>query len=88
MGVMSLGRDEGESIEGSMLIVVGPDLLRRPRNGTRLDAHARTNALIIALAFKLSLTWAGLAQIKLHCHVVQLGYLKESDYYPIIKIFR
>jgi hypothetical protein len=37
---MSLGRDEGEMIEGSRLIVVEPDSLRRLRKGARLDAHA------------------------------------------------
>jgi hypothetical protein len=47
---MSLSRDEGEIIEGSRLIAIGPDSLRRLRNGARPDAHARTNTLIIALA--------------------------------------
>ena len=55
-----MGRDgekrrEGKRIEGSTLIAVGPDSLRRPRNGACPDAHARTNALIIALAFIYSL---------------------------------
>jgi hypothetical protein len=36
VGVMSLGRDEGERIQNSMLIGVGPNSLRRPRNGVRL----------------------------------------------------
>ena len=47
---MSQGRDGGESTEESRLIVVGSDSLRRPKNGAHLDAHAGTNALIIALA--------------------------------------
>jgi hypothetical protein len=49
---MSLGRDEGERIQESRLIVVGPNSLRRPRNGVHRDAHARMNALIIALTIQ------------------------------------
>jgi len=47
---MSLDGDVGERIEGSRLIAIGPDSLRRSRNGMRQDAHARTDTLIIALA--------------------------------------
>ena len=39
---MSLGRDEGERIKGSRLIVVEPDSLCWLRKGARPDAHART----------------------------------------------
>jgi hypothetical protein len=48
---MSLSRDEGERIEGSTLIAIGPDSLRRLRNRARPDAHVRTDTLIIALAY-------------------------------------
>jgi hypothetical protein len=49
---MSLGRDEGERIQESRLIVVGSNSLRRPRNEVCRDAHARTNALTIVLTIQ------------------------------------
>jgi hypothetical protein len=63
---MSLGRDE-EKVEGSRLITVGPDSLRRARNGVRPDAHARTDALIVALAIENFCQTRGVeAQFRFH----------------------
>jgi hypothetical protein len=50
LGVMSLGRDESERIEGSRLIAVRPNSQRMSRNGARPHAHVETDALIIALS--------------------------------------
>jgi hypothetical protein len=67
---MSLGRDEGERIEGSRMIAVRPESLHRSRNGARLHAHVETDALIIALSLSKTvadpagfLVVAGLPQI-------------------------
>ena len=58
-------------------------------NEMKLFLHSRStrrNHLLYSYVSNLSLMWARLAQIKLHCDVMQLGSL-ESDYYLIKVLF-